>query len=247
MILRSVYGLRHCRAVRSGPNSPRFYDKRDLDLALRVYPGLRAISGHPLRPFADLGEAGTRLRWGTILRDPVERYYSAYRYHCVVHDVEMPFREWCARHGKVNTQVRWIAGEPDVSAAKELLDDFVWVGDQADLDTSLALLAGRLDHPGFPTSAGQVVNPTAATGEGYDRQLAMDHNELDIELYDHFREVIWPRQQSALPAGPDVPYANDLGNRLRHHANRAYHGLVYKRLQARAANRVPAPSPSETT
>lgn len=233
-VFRSVFGLRYCRATSMASEPPRVYGPRDLDLDLRLYPGVRAISGHPLRPYVDYGRHEERLRWITMLREPNERLFSHYRYYCARHAVAMTFEEWCRERGEraADLQVRWIAGTPDLARAKELLATrFVRVGDQDDFDTSLALFAPLMATARFPTSVGWVENRSGASLEPSDRELAGRYNELDLALYEFFRTEIWPRQLDEAPPVAPRPYEDTIGCRLRRHANLAYHGVVYKNVK----------------
>ena len=242
-VLRSVYGIGHCRATqfhRPAPDELRVYTGADLRLDMRFYPWLRAISGHAVKPFLDYGEVEPRLTWITMLRDPVDRFLSHYRYYCNRRRISPTFEEWCAERGEraANLQVRWLAGTVDLAAAKEVLARrFACVGDQADFDTSLATFAACLGEPRFPTSVGWTINATASGSDALDRDLAAGFNQLDIELYEHFRSQIWPRQLARHDRTGDRPYVDSVGNRLRRTASLAYHGAVYKNVRRLSALR----------
>lgn len=233
-IFRSIFGLRHCgvEQVRE-PTSLQTYTKRDLDITLKLHPGLRAVSGHPLRPYLDYGEHEARLRWFTMLRDPNERLYSQYRYLCARENVSPTFEQWCAEtDGRwADLQVRWIAGERDLDKAKVLLrNKFVSVGDQAHFNTSLALFAQHFDEPRFPTSSTTVKNASVFGSSEFDRDVASRYNTLDIELYRYFKSEIWPQQVSEHRQFEDRPYVETAGNRIRNGLNRVYRKAVYKNV-----------------
>lgn len=246
-LMRSTLGLRHCRATRMALIKHNTYTKRDFDVDLIMYPGLRAIAGHPLRPFVDFGEHEPRLRWITMLRDPIERFRSQYRYYCGRRDVAPSFAEWCAEHGHwySDLQVRWLAGGPDVDLAVRLLSErYVCVGDSDDFDRSLALFAPHVPHPRFPTSTTRVDNPAKAPGRDFDPELAARYNALDLELYRHFRAEIWPRQLAEAPAADDNPFVDSPAARLRYGASMAYHAAIYKNVKRVVALREPAGPPA---
>ncbi len=238
-MLRSTYGLAHCRALwahRDGPGA-------GVDLILGAYPRVRVISGHSMRPWHDYGFHERRFRWFTMLREPNERFFSHYRYWCQQARSPMSFAEWCAENGErlANRQVFWLTGEQDLDEAKRVLvERFEAVGDQADLNTSLRMFAERIDDGRFPTSTTLVENSSAAVETTADRAIGNRYNELDQELYTWFREVVWPKQLSRLRGGPERPFVDDVPSRVRNGVNRAYHGLMYRPLARRTASIPPS-------
>ena len=64
-LLRSRFGLNHCRAFSKSP----IYDQTDLKIDKWVYPNMKSISGHQLRPHVDFGEYEEELFWFVMLRE----------------------------------------------------------------------------------------------------------------------------------------------------------------------------------
>lgn len=155
-LMRRHFGLRHIdlgrrRIVRDGKRvKPYYYGPRDLRSDMRLYPSVRSVSGHSLRPFVDFEEFQDRLDWYTFLRDPVKRFRSQF-----IHEVEhigrdCDFRGWLRTYVRDNMMVRKLAGEPDLEAAKQLLAErHKVVALQEHFDESLLLIRQRLRLAGF--------------------------------------------------------------------------------------------------
>jgi hypothetical protein len=107
------------------------YRYEDLAKDIKIYPNLRCITGHPMKPFVDFHEFGARLKWFTFLRDPVQRLVSHYVHQQTnqMHQYKMGFHQWADKFDRANLQVQWIAGEQDVEAAKQIIEEkFAFVG-----------------------------------------------------------------------------------------------------------------------
>lgn len=263
-VLREVYGLSHCRVIASTGDA---VTARDLALAAKLTPRLRVVSGHGLLPHVDYGAIGGRLRWLAMLREPAERFHSQYRHVVRAGRTPLTFAEWCAAHGarRGNLLVRWMAGALDVDLAKRIAAErFTAIGDQADLDVSLAIFAARIGDGRMPTSTSRVDNagrpiapaavdahrvaPGVAPGaivpsdapELFDRELALRYNRLDDELYRWFRETIWPAELRDVAALAPRPHVPTVRTRARSILGRAYQGLVYRPVANVAGRRAPA-------
>ncbi|MEO0974849.1 MAG: hypothetical protein AAFX85_17310, partial [Pseudomonadota bacterium] len=119
----------------------------DLRLALRINPWLRAIGGHSVVPFSDLSgdDAPRQVQYITLLRDPIARYLSQYRYWNRVMGKDWSFERFLDHEASFDLQARKIAGRPDADAALERLrDDFALVGTVDTLDEFLLCLDAML-------------------------------------------------------------------------------------------------------
>lgn len=233
-LLRSIYGIQHCRAF----SVKEIYTKKDMEFDVKLYPFLKSISGHQLRPHVDFGSFEDKLIWFVMLREPIERFYSQYRWWCKQNNSSISFKDWCDKKGEKfsNFQVRWIAGDRDVEKAKKiLLEKFDVVGDQADVNKSLQILSTRLNDNRFPEVMHQKINKAKNKIGEVDEELASTYNQLDIELYAFFRNNIWtPQLQSSSLSKKE--FRITFQNRINRLLNLAYHKGIYtpiKKLRGR--------------
>lgn len=198
-MLRRYFGGSHLEGL---PRSGRVYDALDLKRDLAFMPGLRSLGGHGMRPFVDFGDFSDRLRWYTILRDPVPRTVSNYQHQVEKMGLREDLLTWLAHPHNRNWSVRMLAGGQDLEAAKRALDAFACVGFMDRYNEFLLLLRERLEWRGFnvtyrrirnPARAGSVRDRIMGDPETYGDALA-EANALDLQLYAYAREVVYPRQ-----------------------------------------------------
>ena len=198
-LLRRHFGCGHLSVSYRG--NQVVYTARDLKRDLRIQPFIKSISGHSLKPFVDFREFS--LCWYTYLRNPVDRFISHYQYEVEKGGKRCSFREWYKTFHRENWQVRMLAGEEDLLAAKQiLLEKFVFVGVQEHFDESLLILRSRLGIDDFEVSYAKPINASQSgiirtnIGQNYESYEAeiLEQNRLDIELYQFVTEEIWSRQ-----------------------------------------------------
>lgn len=206
-LLRRNFCCRYFDARPMTGRSGNFFTADDLRLALRIHPGLRCIGGHTVRPTDELFERMPWIRYFTLLRDPVERYYSHYRYWVRQMGQELTLAEFLEKPLSWNFQTVKIAGSQDVERAKRILSErFLVAGLVEELDESLVLLRRALDFCDldidYAVANRGVVHPR-------DREILERHrsqiaavNALDVELYAHVRDVLLPRYRARL--SPDL-------------------------------------------
>ena len=151
-------------------------------------------------------------RYVTIIREPVERVVSAYRYtlstptaplHGELTGSAMSLDEYLHRHQAVNALTRAAAGrdeagevtEDDLEAAKRNLEGFVAVGLTEHFDASLMLFKRLLDW-GMPFYFSRNVSskgPRPADVSKETREYIRECNALDIELYAYARTLFISR------------------------------------------------------
>ncbi len=277
-LLRRHFGLRHVdltgRRFRTReparPDStanphPYVYGPTDLRNDLRFYPRAESLAGHLLMPCVDYGEFSSRLVWYTFLRDPIARFRSTF-----LHEVEGKGRRlelpaWAEGFVRHDMTTRKIAGELDLDAAKQLLDErMAFVGLHERYDHSLVLMRDRLGLRGFRLAYPVPMNTAAARVVSPERQRirawALDQlerhadvirecNWRDIALYEFAERTIWTRQVAEY--GGEERLADDakrevgrsahtLGERLRIQQCFFYRKLVVEPyLRARLALRPP--------
>jgi hypothetical protein len=182
---------------------------RDLELVRRLNPWIRCVAGHAVVPHAGLQNAPD-LQFITLLRDPVKRAASQYRFWVQRMGSSMSPEEYLAHPASANLQVRKIAGREDADLARRIIErHFMLVGTVEQFDEFIVLLA---DHVGLPTErfAYSRKNVAAARGplalpSGFEDALAK-RNGADIELYDWVARVAVPRYRARASA--------DLDNRI---------------------------------
>jgi hypothetical protein len=238
-IMRRELGLGHCDVKRWQPGDPCF-SAADLARLRRIYPRLASIAGHSIKPYSDLRAAQPDLDYYTFLREPIARSISQYQYRVEMkRSVEGSFEEWIRNPSYHNLQVQTLAGAPDLDRALQLLEheiDFVGLSER--LDESLALMKRALALPDIDLSSDRV---NAAKDHSIRDKLRNDPhclellheaNALDIALYNHVKEVIYPRQQALFGAG--IAAGGKSLGRKRYSAqwylNAGYRQLVYKPL-----------------
>lgn len=206
-ILRRQNGSAHLDTiVRFEPGTQRnrqFYRREDLDRDRWVYPRLKSLAGHYLCPAIDYGPIGERFRWITILRDPAKRYVSHYGQHVEKMGETCDFERWMSFEKHHNDQVKSIAGEVNLETAKQLLQTKFVVGFLECYELSLQVFRERL--PEFQLRVGYLEKSNPAKGMIDARELAHHHaariqenNQLDQQLYEFARDVLWPKQLMGL-------------------------------------------------
>ena len=205
-VLRRNFFMR-CLEVRPlFASSQGVFSARDLRASLRINPAVRCISGHAVHPYSDLGSVVPEVKYFTTLRDPVERCVSAFFYGIEVRAQNFTFEQHLDTEGKENLQTRWIAGEPDLEAAKQMLHERIWlIGRTERLAEFVLLLGGALQTTRFQPLF-QSQNLRVARTDGKKEKFAailekyrdeiVARNRLDVELIEYVESEIMPRQKA---------------------------------------------------
>lgn len=217
-ILRRSFGTRHCD-IRL-PLAKRRWDDRDhrayvdaadLKRVMRLYRNLRGISGHNVKPYADLELECPSIRYVTILRDPAARLRSHFLNRAPGHTAQH-FDRWVSAPWVQNWQTKMIAGEPNAEQAIELLETrFGFVGLTERFDESLVILGQWLQEPQFHPEY-RPVNQLSSKQRPRDiarRRGDMSYldssradariqaaNSEDQKLYDYVTAHLYPRQRA---------------------------------------------------
>lgn len=258
LLLRRHFGVRHVDLPKGDSYSPEHLRRE-----LRLNPFARSLASHALRPYVDFGELEGRLAWYTFLRDPVKRFISHYQHEVEKGGLTWSFEEWMERpqerHWRVrprNWHVRMLAGEEDLEKAKQTLATKIrCVGLTERFDESLLLIRDRLQlrnlrvayaKPRNPARTGAVRQKILDEYERYEERI-IEHNKLDIALYEYAVNELYPRQveeygRERLQTDLEREFAQKgtrLPESLRYWGNTAYRRLWY--LPARRCARVLAP------
>jgi hypothetical protein len=252
-LLRRHFGIRHFDCVdRHRPPGGNKHLAEDLRYDLGLHPWAKSIAGHGLMPFVDYQELQSRLVWYTMLRDPTARYISQYKYEVAIGRVKEDFATWMKDYPRDNFQVRWLTGEENLEAAREMvLRQIRAVGLVERYDESLLIFRHRLGIPRWDVRYDGPRN-VAGNQETFKdlpdilrrcRDEIVQRNALDILLYEFVRDEAWPSYVADY--GGRRKLENDLktafarGNQERkpsvkhlwHTAmNRTYRNVVYKPL-----------------
>lgn len=208
-VFKSSFGGRHCLVSAEDPDAP-FFSAQDLRRLRYLYPLVTSIMGHDIRTYGDLDDAVPGLTYATILRDPITRCASHYQYDVQRGGVDIPFREWVTHEVSPNRQTRHLAG-PHASAAdaiRVLEERMGFVGFVERYDESLVMMQSILGLPEIRYARKWTAPSNDIKRRLLDdpemRDLLIEANRDDIEVYRHAMEEIYPRQTAAY--GPTLEH-----------------------------------------
>lgn len=198
--LRRALGVRHMAV---DPPTGWIYTLADFRRDRRLNPFARSYASHWLRPFVDFGDFTPRIVWHTMLREPVDRYRSHRQHHVERLGVRSSFEEWSSDPILRNWQVRQIAGEDDVDAAIQILEErYRFVGLLERFAESIVLMRDRLAVPALSLEPDPVHNAARSNRvkEQVDAEMerhaqtVQDLNAGDLRLYRHVQDHLYARQ-----------------------------------------------------
>jgi hypothetical protein len=187
-------------------------DRADLEGARRLYPNLRGIAGHSVKPYEELGDMAPEIRFFTFLRDPAKRYMSHFLNRARVYTREA-FDDWVSSPWTQNWQTKVIAGVPDADKAIAMIRARIgFIGLTERFDESLVLLGEWLAEPGFrgqyrrvnqlslkrrPRDIERERTDTSYLKTEYARRRIAEANAEDQKVYQFVTENVFPRQMAA--------------------------------------------------
>lgn len=205
-ILRQSFGLGHCdlaswhqyRQEYAAPSAT------DLQRAMSFYPKLQSVSGHIVVPHCGYEQVCPDIRYYTFLRDPLKRCASHYQHQVQTMDKEPPpFEEWIQQEVYHNFMCKKLAASGRADDAIETLESRVGcTGLVERFDESLLLLRRWANVPQFDI---RYHRQNVAPRDEIKKYLLRDEstraamtevNQEDIKLYEHVRNVLFPRQLS---------------------------------------------------
>ncbi len=209
-VLKRSFGMRFCAIDRWRLSDDRF-TARDLRELRLLYPRLDAISGHWIKPYADLDQACPDLRYWTLLREPLVRCASHFQHQQRMGWVSS-FERWIDDDHYRNFQTKKLVGCEDVEAAIRLLEDrFLFVGLSERFDESMLLLQRLVGGKQLDiTYTAQNVARDPSTSQKLlrdtkTRKQLEEANRADQQLYAYVRDQLYPRQVAEF--GPDLAEA----------------------------------------
>jgi hypothetical protein len=197
----------------------RIFKADDLRRLRRVYPRLKSISGHDVRPYNDLAEAEPDIRFYTMIREPLERCVAHYNFQVVTHGLRLSFEEWITDSRYPNRMTYHLSGTQDADAAIEVIRKrLFFVGLSSRYDESMLLLQKlsgdpklRTDYPRYdPDGRGRLQRILFADprykhvpDDRVAREILSDPkrravveaaNQADLKLYSFVRSELFPEQ-----------------------------------------------------
>ena len=204
-ILRSSYGSRHCDVEPwHGAWSDPPFSTADLQRVRKLYPRLASIAGHRISGHVDLEEAGTDFRYVTFLREPIALCASRFQYQLDYRKKQdLVFEEWIEKDWVRDAQTQRIGGTTDPKDAISVIErKEMFVGLTDRFDESIvqlrALRAPDLDIAYAPVNVAKSSDVAKRLlGDPTTRQMIVDANQADLELYEHVERQVYPAQQRA--------------------------------------------------
>ena len=193
------------RMLSANPRTPGTYTREDYIKDLKVFPFLKCMVGHSLKPFEDFQEKNSGIKWFSFLRDPEQRFMSHYIHQQTskVGYHKMDLLSWSSTFSRSNIQTRWIAGEEDLLAAKQILKEkFTFIGITERYLESIILMKSRLGLNGLDLSIyrPQMVSRNTELKKSIlenslkFKELILEQNYLDIELYEYAKRNLFQDQ-----------------------------------------------------
>ena len=197
-ILRRNYFMRYVDVRPLSIESKGIFTAKDMKKTLIINPFISCIAGHSVKPYSDLTNKFPNIGYITLMRDPVKRYISHYQYWIEKKGEKLNFDEFLGIDDLSNFQVKKIAGSEDLSLAKEILTNKVFlVGFVEQFDEFLVLLKRKLYPFNFiPFYRVRNVKINKSMGQNIlvkYREQIIEKNRLDIHLYNYATEEIIPK------------------------------------------------------
>lgn len=204
-ILENNYIYRHCRVAPLKNEHRGVFTADAMKTVIRINPFVEAISGHSIRPFSDLENIVPRVRYVTLMRDPVKRYISHYQYWAQARNYNISFEKFLTLESLRNFQTKKIAGHPDINKAKSILKERLFlVGVIEEFDGFLKVLKAKLAPKDFDcrytrknvAKTNYIRDRINKNWEKY-RDRILENNALDIELYDFVKNDLFQKEKLA--------------------------------------------------
>jgi hypothetical protein len=203
-ILENSFGISACQ---TNHTKKKVFDQQDLHFARRFFPRLRCITGHNLMDVPRLGI--TNPFYLTFVREPVARLLSHYQDSVLKGGNTQSFEDSVRSRGIFeNLQVKMLAGEPNLDKAKQFLEQCHFVGLTEQFDFSLQLLKCLCPHKlnlHYVRRRVAQSNDIKKSIQNDPRlmELAIENNNLDLQLYDFATKEIFPKRCAEARLSPN--------------------------------------------
>ncbi len=220
-ILRSTFGVNHCEVEPwHAPWIDPPFSTPDLQRLRKLYPHLKSIAGHRVTGYIDLQENGTKFNYFSFMRDPLKTCASRFQYNIQYRKKkDLAFEEWIRKDWPRNHQTKMFAGVADVNKAIQIIKDKnIFVGLTERFDESMLLLkALRAKNLNISYQPVNVARKNSIA-EGLlsnesTRQMLIDANQVDLELYDFVKKDLFPSFQREYGSNLEADVASYHNNR----------------------------------
>jgi len=232
--LREVYGADHFDLLPRNKES-MFALSSDLLEVLKLNSGLKSISGHSVRgAISELETDGISIQYYTILRDPIKRMWSDYKYSRNVLGFSGGLEYFMEKTGRYNFLSKSLCGDVNYHLAIENLESryalFGTVERFNQFIEGLSILTG-LDLSGYK---GKKINEAKAKEKidaEYDgiRKVIEQRNQVDMDIYKYASECFG---QKGYFLKDDVDCTQKLAivmnKKTRYFQNLLFRNLLYK-------------------
>jgi hypothetical protein len=144
------------------------------------------------------------------MRDPVKTCASRFQYNVQYRGKkDLVFEEWIQRDWTRNSQTKLIAGAADVDSAIQIIKDKnIFIGLTERFDESMVLLKGlrannlNISYRRVNVASDNTIAQKVLSNES-SRQMLIEANRVDQELYDYVSQELYPRCQKEYGASLD--------------------------------------------
>lgn len=224
--LRGLYGWRHADVEPvNGVRATDWYGSQDHRWTQRVHPRLVSIAGHRVLPGPRV-LAGRPVHYGVVIRDPVDRCLSHYRYYRQHYSPEISVEQFLAEDRHRDVQCSWLhpSGQPE-AAFEVLAQDYVSVGVFPDFAGFLRRLGAATGRPELVAGVPHLNRSSRAPMNEADRARVLEANRDDVALFRLVTEHLLghtPPRSDTLDVGLIDP------SKVRSGINTVWRNVVYR-------------------
>lgn len=187
------------------------FTQTDLEFVRKFFPRLKAITGHNLLDPLQLSVPDAF--FATFMREPIARVISHYQAHVMGGKNKLSFEASLKKKDYLNNwQVKLMAGDENLDKAKRFLERCAFVGLTEKFNLSLQAFGKlapsklNLEYKRLIVAKNDKIQK-ALLADARMRELAREHNQLDVELYEFAVNEIFPKilRQAGLDPADQAP------------------------------------------
>lgn len=178
------------------------YGSEEMMRDVKIFPNIKSISGHGLRPYINYGLNDDRLIWFTWFRNPLTRLISDYQHSVEKGGRNVSFEKWLQEPDHRNLQVMFLTGsEDDLEGAMDVVSrKMKFVGLVETFNESLILLKSRLSLTDYNIDYPKIANASLKGKVAVDLYSDLDkysdlidkNISVDMQLYNWFVDEVYP-------------------------------------------------------
>jgi len=227
-ILRSTFGVNHCEVEPwHAPWIDPPFSIQDLQRLRKLYPHLKSIAGHRVTGYVDLQENGTEFKYFSFMRDPLKTCASRFQYNIQYRKKkDLVFEEWIQKDWTRNHQTKMFAGVTDIKKAIQIIKDKnIFVGLTERFDESMLLLKTlivknlNISYRPVNVARKNSIAEGLLSNENT-RQMLIEANQADLELYDFVKKELYPAFQREYGPNLEADVASYHNNREKNFDSR---------------------------